>query len=113
MNRERYPLAMAESFWANAQLSIARYFGRIRFGDYEYIICNKDGKDIFECSMEAEKAGRDKAIEPGEPADLVRTDVLKYYRELGREEFMRFCKENPDMRTQKEIRERFKQWKKN
>jgi len=110
MNKELYPLAMMESFWANSQLSIARYTGRIKLGGFEYVICNKDGKDIFKCSLEAEKAGREKAIEPGEPADLVRTDVLPFYRKLGREQFLRFCKENPDVWTAKELKERLKQW---
>ena len=104
---------MAEQFWANSQFSIARYTGRIRVDGLEYVICNKDGKDIFECSMEAQKAGREKAIEPGEPADLVRTDVLPYYRKLGREKFLEFCKANPDVWTAKKIKERLKQWQNN
>ena len=104
---------MAEQFWANSQFSIARNTGRIRVDGQEYVICNKDGKDIFECSRDAEKAGREKAIEPGEPADLVRTDVLPIYRKLGRDAFIRFCKENPDVWTLKEIKERLKQWQQN
>lgn len=111
MNKELYPLAMAESFWANSQLSVARFTGRIHLGKYDYVICNKDGKDIFQCSLEAEKARREKAIEPGEPADLVRTDMLPIYRKLGRDGFLRFCKENPDCFTLKQVRERLKQWK--
>ena len=103
---------MAEEFWANSQFSIARHFGRIRIGDYDYIICNKDGKDIFACSLEAEKAGRQKAIEPGEPADLVRTDVLPIYRKLGRAGFLQFCKDNPDVRTLQDIKQRLKEWQK-
>lgn len=110
MNNEQLPLAMSESFWANSTLSIARYTGCIKLREYEYVICNKDGKDIFECSMEAEKAGREKAIEPGEPCDLVRTDVLPIYRKLGRDGFLHFCKANPDVWTLKEIKERLKQW---
>ena len=114
MNKEQYPLAMAESFWANSQFSIARHTGRIRLSNgVEYVICNKDGKDIFECSMEAQKAGREKAIEPGEPADLVRTDVLPIYRKLGRDKFLEFCKANPDVWTAKELKERLKQWQQN
>lgn len=113
MNNERLPLAMAESFWADTQLSIARYTGRIHVGKFDYIICNKDGKDIFECSIEAQKAGREKAIEPGEPADLVRDDVLPIYRKLGREQFLKFCKENPDVWTLNDIKKRLKEWKQN
>lgn len=110
MNNNAYPLAMAEQFWANSQLSMARYYGQIKLGPYVYVIVNKDGKNIFQCSLEAAKAGREKAIEPGEPADLVRTDVLKYYRKLGRDGFLKFCKENPDVWTEKQIKERLKQW---
>ena len=113
MNRNnQYPLAMAEEFWANSIFSIARRFGRIHVGDYQYIICNKDGKDIFACSLEAEKAGRQKAIDPGEPADLVRTDVLPIYRKLGRDRFLQFCKDNPDVRTLEDIKKRLKEWQK-
>lgn len=112
MEKKRYPLAMAKEFWENSQLSIARYYGRIRLGNWEYVICNKDGKDISACSLEAEKAGRTKAIEPGEPADLVRFDVLPIYHKLGRAGFLQFCKDNPDVWTIKEIRRRLKEWQK-
>ena len=105
-----YPLAMAESFWANSPLSIARHYGRVKMGNYEYIICNKEGKDIFECSKAAEKAGRSMAIDPGEPADLVRTDVLPYYRKLGRDDFLNFCKAYPNMWDIKEVKSNFKEW---
>lgn len=47
---------MTEEFWANSQFSVARYYGRIKISSNEYIIVNKEGKDIFECSYDAEKA---------------------------------------------------------
>ena len=78
---------MTEEFWANSQFSVARHFGHVMFDGHEYIIVNKEGKDIFQCSIEAKKAGREKAIEPGEPADLCRMDFVPYYRRLGREKF--------------------------
>lgn len=83
-----HPLVMAEDFWANSQFSIARYYGRIKISGNEYIIVNKDGKDIFECSYEAKKAGREKAIEPGEPCDLVLKQLVSVYRWLGRDAFL-------------------------
>lgn len=83
-----------KEYWANSQLSIARYYGKITITNHEYIIVNKEGKDIFECSAEAEKEGREKAIEPGEPSDLCRTDFVKYYKLLGRERFLSVLKEN-------------------
>lgn len=88
------PICMSEEFWANSQLSIARHYGQILLGNYTYIIVNKEGKDIFECSDEADREGRDKAIPAGEPADLCRTDFVKFYRKLGREAFLQVLKDN-------------------
>lgn len=101
---------MAESYWANTHLSIARYCGGVRYNDHEYVIVNKEGKDIFECSRIAEKEGREKAIEPGEPADLCRVDFVPIYRKLGREKFLAFCKAFPDMQTPEAARQNLKQW---
>ena len=88
MTKDFSPICMTEEYWANSHFSVARYYGRIRVNGHEYIILNKEGKDIFECSYEAEKAGRAKAIEPGEPADLVRSDFRMLYRKLGRDKFL-------------------------
>ena len=103
-------IVLTESYWANSHLSIARYYGRIRFNGNEYVIVDKRGHDIFECSIEAEKAGRAKAIEPGEPADLCRTDFVPIYRKLGRDKFFEFIKAHPYIQTVKEARERLKTW---
>lgn len=103
-------IVLTESYWANSQLSIARYYGRIRFKGNEYVIVDKRGHDIFECSIEAEKAGRAKAIEPGEPADLCRTDFVPIYRKLGRDKFIEFIKAHPYIQTVKEAREKLKTW---
>ena len=56
------------------------------------------------------KAGREKAIEPGAPADLCRVEFVPIYRKLGRECFMAFCKENPDMFDVKTAKQRLKQF---
>lgn len=93
-NSEFKPICMAEEFWANSHFSIARYYGRIKICGHEYIIVNKEGKDIFKCSAEAEKTGRQKAIEPGEPCDLCRKDFVPLYRKLGRERFLDILEEN-------------------
>lgn len=103
-------IVMTEAYWANSMLSIARYYGKISVDGHEYVIVDKRGHDIFECSDEAEKAGRAKAIEPGEPADLCRTDFVPIYRKLGREQFLKFIQENPDLKTPKQAKERLKQW---
>lgn len=55
-----YPLLMTEEFWANSQLSVARYFGGVTFAGRKYIIVDKLGRDIFECSAIAEKGGERK-----------------------------------------------------
>ena len=92
---------MEEEFWRNSQFSIAKYYGEInvKIGDetIEYVIVNKEGKDIFECSAEAEKAGRNKAIEPGEPADLVDKRYVPAYRIMGREAFIKMIEDQPEL----------------
>ena len=96
-----YPLLMTEEFWANSQLSVARYYGEIIFGGRKYIIVDKLGRDLFECSDIADKEGREKAIEPGEPADLVLSTLQMAYRKLGRERIIALIKEG---KTEDEIK---------
>lgn len=99
------PIVMTEEFWANSQLSITRYFGRIKLDGHEYVIVNKQGKDIFACSLEAKKLGRSKAIEPGEPADLCRADFVPLYRKLGRDAFLQLIKDHPEIDSVKKAKE--------
>ena len=75
----------------------------------QYIIVNKDGKDLFELSIEAEKAGRTKAIEPGEPADLVLGSLIPSYKKLGRDKIIELVKQG---KTEKEIKQIAKEKKK-
>jgi len=82
------PVMMEEAYWTNSQLNIARYAGRVKCWGVVYVIVDKRGHDIFECSMEADREGREKAIEPGEPADLVDTRYVKIYRKVGRDKFI-------------------------
>ena len=95
------PLLMTEDFWANSQLSVARYFGGVTFAGRQYIIVDKLGRDLFECSAIADKEGREKAIEPGEPADLVLSTLRFAYRKLGRERIIELIK---DGKTEEEIK---------
>lgn len=94
-------ILMEEEFWRNSQFSIAKYYGEIDVkidGEkIRYVIVNKEGKDIFECSAEAKKAGRDKAIEPGEPADLVDRRYVPAYRLMGRKAFIEMIEEHQDL----------------
>ena len=97
------PVMFTEECWANSMLSIARYYGAINYSGYRYIIVDKLGRDLWECSSIAEKEGRDKAIEPGEPADLIRSDFQKLYRKYGRDKFINALKENPEVFSPKEL----------
>lgn len=106
---EQYPLIMTEEYWANSQLSIARYYGGINFMGHRYLIVNKDGKDLFELSIEADKAGRTKAIETGEHADLVLASLIPSYKKLGREKIIELVKQG---KTEKEIKQIAKEKKK-
>lgn len=83
---------MAEAFWMNTYLSIARHSGGVRFNGHQYLIVNKEGKDLWECTAYANKHGLPKAIMPGEPADLVRVDFIPIYRRLGRDKFLEVLK---------------------
>ena len=95
------PLLMTEEFWANSQLSIARYYGEITFNGRKYIIVDKHGRDIYECSAIADKEGREKAIEPGEPADFILSTLRFAYRKLGRDRIIELIK---DGKTEEEIK---------
>ena len=94
-------ILMEEEYWRNSQFSIASYYGAVNVNiDGEkivYFIVNKEGKDMFECSKEAEKAGRENAIEPGEPADLVDCRYISAYSKMGREAFIKMLKEHEDL----------------
>lgn len=85
---QKTPICMTEEFWANSQLSVARYYGRISFNGHTFWILDKHGRDLWECTAIANQEGRDKAIEAGEPCDLVREDFTKVYRDLGRDKFL-------------------------
>ena len=94
-------IIMTEEYWATSQFSIARYYGGIKVDGVDYVIVNKEGKDIYECSIEAKKAGREKAIEPGEPADLIDRRYIPMYKKLGRDKFIEWVKEGLDLAAMK------------
>lgn len=100
---------MTEEYWANSQLSIVRYYGHIRFMGHEYVIVNKNGIDIFSLSIMAEKQGKDKAIEPGEPCDLCLKSLVTSYHKLGRDRIIELVKQG---KTEKEIKQIAKEKKK-
>lgn len=110
---EQYPLIMTEEYWANSQLSIARHYGGITLCGRDYWIVNKDGIDVFALSVKAHKEGREKAIEPGEPCDLVLRDMIPAYRKLGRDRFIELVKQGKSEKEIKEIAKTANQQKKN
>ena len=95
------PICMAEEYWASSPLSVARYYGRIKFNGHEYYIVDKLGRDLWECSLAADRAGSDKAIPAGEPADLVRKDIIPFYKKLGRDKFLEVLGANPTSADEK------------
>ena len=97
------PIIMTEEYWASSPFSIARYYGRIRISGKEYVIVNKEGKDIYECSIEAEREGRQYAIAPGEPCDLIDEQYKPIYRAVGREQFIAWVEEGLELKDMKAI----------
>lgn len=95
------PLLMTKEYWENSQFSIARYYGGITCNGREYIIVDKHGRDLWECSAIAECEGKHEAIDPGEPADLVLATLQMAYRKLGRERIIELIKEG---KTESEIK---------
>ena len=98
---------MTEEYWANSQFSIARYYGSINVGGHRFVIVDKKGRDIFELSAIAEKEGREKAIEPGEPCDLIREDFIPLYKKHGRDKFIEVLKAHPELESPKQMKQIF------
>lgn len=112
MSNTQTPICMCEGYWANIHFSVARYAGGIKAFGHEYQIVNKQGATLFELSDRHSKYyvgdGNRKAIEPGEPADLCRTDFIPFYKKLGREAFLQVLKEHsrtPDTELKKIYKE--------
>lgn len=100
MKTSNAPIAMAEDYWANSMMSIARHYGGIKAFGYEYKIVNKDGITLFELSDQTSKhyvGDENMAIEPGEPADLVRVEWIPVYKALKREAFLKYLQTNPTL----------------
>lgn len=93
------PLLMTEEYWANSQLSVARYSGGIRMNGADYIIVDEQGRDIYECSAIATREGRSHAIDPGAPADLIWRNLQPHYRTIGRDRILTMLKDGADFGT--------------
>lgn len=96
---------MTEEYWANSHFSIARYYGGIKVNGDEYKIVNKDGVTLEELSNPHSKhhVKSGMAIQPGEPADLVRTDWIPIYKKLGRDRTIELVKNGIDLKEAKKI----------
>lgn len=79
------PLLMVEADWMCSHLSVVRHYGHIHFNGHRYIIVDKHGHDLWECTEIANREGREKAIDPGEPADLIWDGLQRHYKRLGRD----------------------------
>lgn len=90
-----------EEQWRYSQLSIVKHYGTVRIQNKEFILVNKEGKDIFECSAEAEKEGREMAIPAGEPCDLIDRTYQPIYRQVGREKFLEMVMAGMDLEKMK------------
>lgn len=91
---------MEEAYWRNSQFSVARYYGGVTLKDLEnartYKIVNKHGIALHELSDPDSKhyVKDGMAIPTGEPADLIDTDFIPYYKALGRDKFIAILKDN-------------------
>lgn len=96
---------MTEEYWANSHLSIARYYGGITVNGDEYKIVNKEGITLEELSNPRSKqyVKSGMAIQPGEPADLVRNNWIPIYRKLGRNKTIELVKNGIDLEEAKRI----------
>ena len=105
------PILMTEEYWKESQLSIAKYYGRIRFNGHHYIIVNKEGIDVIPLSSLPEYKDKKKVIEPGAPCDLLLETFQPIYKELGREAFIRMLKDNQNLTPSraKELTPKYKQ----
>ena len=100
-----YPILMVEEYWANSQLSIARYYGQINFNGHIYVIVNKHGETLIEISERMDKEGNDgMAIPPGEPADLVLSEWVPVYRRLGRERIIELIENHVPLKEAKKLK---------
>lgn len=94
-------IMMTQEYWRETQLSAAARWGGATLNGIHYIIVNKEGKDLFELSIEADREGREYAIPPGEPADMVDERYLKIYKKIGRDKFIEWVKEGLELKQMK------------
>lgn len=108
-------IIMTEEYWANSQFSVARYYGGLQIGGKSYKIVNKQGATIFELSDPDSPYyvgdGVKKAIEPGEPADLVLEEWIPIYKKLGRDKMIELVKQGVSVQQARKLCKEFKKHK--
>lgn len=85
------PILIEKGYWMNSQLSVARFYGGIKYNDKVYKIVNKEGITVEELStpQSAYYVGKcNYVIPPGEPADLVVEEWIPVYKKFGRKDFI-------------------------
>lgn len=91
-------LLIEEPEWCNSNLSVARHYGGVSFQGNEYNIVNKYGQTLF-----------DSSIPPGEPADLVVSWLIPYYKKMGRDKFIQHLKTLSEGAEKKDVIKSFKE----
>lgn len=105
MKENDYPILMTEEYWANSQLSIARYYGQIKFNGHIYVIVNKHGETLIEISARMDKESKGgKAIPPGEPADLVLSEWIPVYKRMGRDRVIELIENHVPLKEAKKLK---------
>ena len=87
-------ILMTREYWENTQLNLIRRTGIFNMNGVTYVLVNKEGKDIFQCSHEADLVGHEFAIEPGEPADIIDSRFINLYKKYGRDLFIEKLKKD-------------------
>lgn len=72
------PILIEEGYWMNTQLSVARFYGGIKFNGEEYVV-----------------------VPPKN--DMIQSKWAAIYRKLGREKFIELIKQNVSLAEAKKI----------
>lgn len=89
---DKKTILMEEGYWMNSPYSLARRYGGINANGGEYLIVDKHGFTLFELSDPTSKhyvGDGNRAIEAGEPADLLLSTFIPTYKKVGRDTFIR------------------------
>ncbi len=74
-------ILIAKEYWMNSQLSVAKYSGGVTVTD-------KDGKHRMYVVVNSKGSTDWTHLDASEPADLIDTDFIEYYKKLGRDKMI-------------------------